>query len=204
MQKFIQQLRSITLSDTERARLRAALVAHMHENEASPWMWLFHAKRVQVFALSLVIVVGYGSSITLAAEGALPGDILYPIKTRVSEPVVRLITATSPAAFETNLLEKRLEEAETLDTGEKLRPELKEAVREIVHKQSIKAEESVLEEDTQREDINSGEERGNSERALEGVREKHKDILEKLELNLESAREQGKGREEESDHPERE
>ena len=74
----------------------------------------------------------------------------------------------------------------------------------IVHKQSIKAEESVLEEDTQRENINNGEERGNSERALEGVREKHKDILEKLELNLESAREQGKGREEEPDHPERE
>ena len=70
----------------------------------------------------------------------------------------------------------------------------------IVHKQSIKAEESVLEEDTQRENIN----RGNSERALEGVREKHKDILEKLELNLESAREQSKGREEEPDHPERE
>src|SRR3989338_3529685 len=74
----------------------------------------------------------------------------------------------------------------------------------IVHKQSIKAEESVLEEDTQRENINNGEERGNSERALEGVREKHKDILEKLELNLESAREQSKGREEEPDHPERE
>ncbi|KKW39353.1 MAG: hypothetical protein UY89_C0025G0003 [Parcubacteria group bacterium GW2011_GWA1_54_9] len=74
----------------------------------------------------------------------------------------------------------------------------------IVHKQSIKAEESVLEEDTQRENINGGEERGNSERALEGVREKHKDILEKLELNVESAREQSKGREEEPDHPERE
>jgi len=146
-QKLIHHLRSITLSDAERAALRAALIAHMRANGArrtipSPWSWFFYTKHVQVAFLSLLIIIGYGSSMTLAAEGALPGDILYPIKTRVNESVARLITATSPvaeAAFETKLLEKRLEEAETLDTRKKLDPELKHAVREVIRKQSIKA-----------------------------------------------------------------
>lgn len=146
-QKLIHHLRSITLSDAERAALRATLIAHMHESGTrravpSPWSWLLYTKHVQVAFLSLLIVIGYGSSMTLAAEGALPGDILYPIKTRVNESVARLVTATSPAAeatFETKLLEKRLEEAETLDTREKLDPELKRAVREVIREQSIKA-----------------------------------------------------------------
>ena len=146
-QKLINHLRSITLSDAERAASRAALIAHMRESgtrRAVPSLWsgLLYTKHVQVAFLSFLIVIGYGSSMTLAAEGALPGDILYPIKTRVNEPVARLITATSPAAeatFETKLLEKRLEEVETLDTREKLDPELKRVVREVIREQSIKA-----------------------------------------------------------------
>lgn len=150
-QKLIEHLRSITLSDTERATMRTALVRHMRERSAphgvrSPWSWLLHTRHAHVAFLSLIIVLGYGSSVTLATEGALPGDMLYPVKTRMIEPVTRLMTATSPAAkatFETQLLEKRLLEVETLDAEKKLNPELTQAVRKVIREQSIKAKEKI-------------------------------------------------------------
>ncbi len=131
--------------------MRAALLTKMREGAlvrptVSPWSHLFHRKRVQAAFLSILIIGSYGSSVTLAAENALPGEILYPIKTRVTEPVVRLMTATTPAAeakFETRLLEKRLEEVETLETREKLDPELTQEVRKVIREQSIKAKKKI-------------------------------------------------------------
>lgn len=149
--KFTKQLRAITLSDTERAALRASLLAKMRENVAqrpvlSPWSQFFFSKHTQAAFLSIIIVIGYGGSVSLAAEGALPGDILYPVKTRVTEPVARLITATSPAAeakFETRLLEKRLEEAESLESDKKLDSTLKQEVRKVIREQGIKAKKKI-------------------------------------------------------------
>lgn len=149
--KFTKQLRAITLSDTERAVLRASLLANMRENVAqrpavSLWLQFFFSKPVQAAFLSVIIVIGYGGSVSLAAEGALPGDILYSVKTRVTEPVARLITATSPAAeakFETRLLEKRLEEAESLETNKKLDPKITQEVRKVIREQSIKAKKKI-------------------------------------------------------------
>ena len=131
--------------------MRAALLAKMREGASlrptvSPWSHLFFSKRVQASFLSVLIILGYGSSITLAAEGALPGDILYPIKTRVTEPVARLVAATSPAAeakFETKLLERRLQEAESLETDKKLDQELKQEVRKVIREQSLKAKKKI-------------------------------------------------------------
>ncbi|MDO8741966.1 MAG: hypothetical protein Q7J45_00305 [bacterium] len=148
---FIKHLRSISLTEKERGELRVALLAKMRESTAqrpvpSPWSHLFFSKRAQASCLSVIIVLGYGSSATLAAEGALPGDILYPIKTKVAEPVARLVAATSPAAeakFETKLLERRLEEAETLETGKKLDQELKQEVRKVIREQSLKAKSKI-------------------------------------------------------------
>lgn len=131
--------------------MRAALLAKMREGASlrstvSPWSHLFFSKRVQAIFLSVLIILGYGSSITLAAEGALPGDILYPIKTRVTEPVARLVAATSPAAeakFETKLLERRLQEVESLETDKKLDQELKQKVRKVIREQRIKAKSKI-------------------------------------------------------------
>ena len=145
--KFIEELRSVALTESERVALRASLLAKMREGGAqrpvvSPWSHLFFSKRVQAGFLSMIIVMSYTSSVAFAAEGALPGDILYPIKTKVAEPVVRLVTVSTPAEeakFETKILERRLEEAETLEQDKKLDQELKREVRESVRAQSAKA-----------------------------------------------------------------
>lgn len=148
---FIKHLRSVSLTEKERGELRVALLAKMRESAAqrpvpSPWSHLFFSKRAQASFLSVIIVLGYGSSVSFAAESALPGDILYPIKTKVAEPVARLVTATSPAAeakFETKLLERRLQEAESLETDKKLDQELKQEVRKVIREQSLKAKKKI-------------------------------------------------------------
>ncbi len=220
-QKLITHLRSITLSDTERAALRASLVAKIREGTVprpvpSPWAWLLYAKRTQAAFLLAVIIISYGSTVTLAAEGSVPGDVLYPVKTRVSEPIVRMVTAISPearATFETGLLEKRLKEAETLDTRETFDPALRQSVRRVIREQSERAEknisdiekvpvvraphgetskseigtsspENVSEKRSQRrEDSIDDTREGDTRRALKEVREKHKRIIEKLDID---------------------
>ncbi len=148
---FIKHLRSVSLTKKERSDMRAVLLTKMRENASlrpivSPWAHLLFSKRVQASFLSVIIIIGYGSSVTFAAEGALPGDVLYPVKTKVTEPVARLVTATSPAAeakFETKLLERRLEEAESLETTKKLDPELKQEVRKVIREQSMRVKKTI-------------------------------------------------------------
>lgn len=148
----LASLRSVRLSSAEREALRSLLLAKMREarvlREAipSPWPPFFHAKRFQAALLLGVIIVSYGSSAALAAEGALPGDVLYPVKTRVVEPLARLVAARTPTAkadFEATLLDRRLREAEALlDDEETLDAPLREAVRERIRAQSARAEET--------------------------------------------------------------
>lgn len=212
-QKFIQQLRSVALSDKERESLRSTLIDTIRENKVarpvpSPWAWFLHAQHVQVAFLLLVIVISYGSTVTLSAENSLPGETLYPVKTFVAEPLARLITANTPSAqatFETKLLNERLKEAEALDTQSKLGATLRQTVREGIRAQSIKAEtrvsdaaeesraaavastspSQILTEEGPLQGSRGGSEEADthtSERVLQGVLNEHKRILEKLDL----------------------
>ena len=77
--------------------------------------------RVLVPALALVLVFG-GASTTAAAQGALPGDLLYPVKIFVNEGV-EVALATTPVAraqVQAKLAERRVEEAEALAATGKL------------------------------------------------------------------------------------
>lgn len=75
-----------------------------------------------VFA-STIIVSG---SISAFAQGALPGDLLYPVKTNVNEKliIVLAITPEDKAKTEAILATKRLEETEKLALEGKLNPTL--------------------------------------------------------------------------------
>lgn len=147
-EKFIERLRSLRLSGAEREALRAELIAKMLSDNPSrpilsPWSGLFATRRFQAAFLIALIIIGYGSSAALAAEGALPGDVLYPVKTRIVEPLARLVAAQTPeheADFETALLDRRLREAEALDDRKTLDAPLRETVRENVRAQSARTE----------------------------------------------------------------
>jgi hypothetical protein len=70
--------------------------------------------------LLIAAILAMGGGTAAAAENAVPGDLLYPIKTQVNEEV-RAALAISPeakAAWEAKRAERRLEESEKLaETG---------------------------------------------------------------------------------------
>lgn len=94
---------------------------------ASPFQF-FHAK--VLVPLSVVLVVFVSGTTAAAAQGALPGDVLYPVKLSINE-AVEVALATTPVAkaeVSAKLAVRRVEEAEVLaargeltqETGEKL------------------------------------------------------------------------------------
>lgn len=73
-------------------------------------------KPMPVFAVIAVITLIAGGGTSLAAESALPGDALYPVKVSVNEEVrgAFAISDEAKARLAANLAERRLQEAATL------------------------------------------------------------------------------------------
>ena len=124
----LSSAKTIGLKEHEHASGRALLADHMHDHPAmAPWyvrildvssVGLFAARMssFRTVATALVLVLMLGSGTSYAAEGALPGDILYPVKKVVNEGV-RGALAVSPqaqVAWQTERASRRLAEAETL------------------------------------------------------------------------------------------
>lgn len=106
---------------------------------------------IPAFAAVLIVVVSGGTA--AAAEGALPGDILYPIKIHVNEEM-RATLATSPKAkadWALSRAERRLEEAATLAIAGKL-DDVKRATLDVDIDEQIK---SAGENRTQLENSNA-------------------------------------------------
>lgn len=95
------------------------LVAHAEKHPApiaSPWKIYVSRFNLRYMTAALLAMVLSGGSAALAAEGALPGDVLYPVKIYINEPVQSafIVGDVSRARFETKKAVRRLEEIETL------------------------------------------------------------------------------------------
>lgn len=152
MKKFIKKLESISLTADEKNNLRQKLIKMTEEKPAvvspyqsisSIWNYFCQQREMQLTIVAIIFIIGFGSTMTLAAESSLPGQILYPIKVRVNEPIERLVSAFSPelkAEFEAKIFEKRLVEAEVLAKIEDLPGDKKEKVKAEIVKQTARAE----------------------------------------------------------------
>lgn len=74
----------------------------------------FTSKRMTAGLIALVLLLSGGTS--YAAEGAVPGDVLYPVKVDVNERVQSAfaVSDAAEAKLQAHLAEERLHEAETL------------------------------------------------------------------------------------------
>ncbi|KKW20007.1 MAG: hypothetical protein UY63_C0003G0020 [Parcubacteria group bacterium GW2011_GWA2_51_10] len=146
IEQLIQKAKTIALSGGERAAMRHNLERIMEVGEAKETLVVspisaasVHARaRVPVFVwrrfapltLGLVLTLGIGTS--FAAEGALPGEPLYPVKIHVNERIEYAL-ATSPhaeAKVEATHAIKRLDEAEKLAHAGKLDAKINNEIRE--------------------------------------------------------------------------
>ncbi|MDD5068597.1 MAG: hypothetical protein PHN89_03295 [Candidatus Pacebacteria bacterium] len=169
MQKIIERMREVKLSPSEKASLKASLFKEIDSKSAlfvpapvsSPYFAWFHfsKKHFEFVLASVLILVLFGGGVAFAANQSIPGDILYPVKTKVNEKVARFFhktSLTSEALFETNLMEERLNEAEKLSDSKKLEGSIKEEVRKDVSEQTDRAfkAESALDKEKKNKDDN--------------------------------------------------
>lgn len=141
LKKYAEKTR---LKASERAELRARILTYMEyhplTNKAVPQgktisysfsIFQQFGTRIAASAFAILfIVVG----VPIAAERAVPGDILYPVKTKINEEV-RAQFINSPyerIAFETELMERRIAEARLLEKEGKLSEEIEAQLAETV------------------------------------------------------------------------
>lgn len=157
MRQLIRVLRSIRLRDEEKVRMRNALLYYIQTNPVRNVdvprpiyqmsslfpLSLFRvitSKPMYIPAIILVLSL-MGGGVSYAAEGSVPGDLLYPIKVRLNEEVRSAVAFTPRAKAEwaVRRTERRLEEAQELLTQNRLNQEtrlrleegLGEATREV-------------------------------------------------------------------------
>ncbi|MBL8158496.1 hypothetical protein JNK62_03110 [bacterium] len=112
--------------------------------------WFSFAWIKQPIAAALALVFIFGSGVSYAAEGALPGDALYSVKTKINESVkVALATDTeAKASVQMELAERRIEEAAALAAENRLDADTQQslAVAFEAHAQSATAEVATIDE----------------------------------------------------------
>jgi hypothetical protein len=130
------------MSKRERDRIRASLVTYMEQGRSprlspystqSPYVFLSlqQGSRALAFLLILVMVVGSGGSLSLAASRSLPGDLLYPVKLSVNEELAVSFAGSveKKAEVQKARIKTRLEEATTLKASGKFTPTNTEIVQ---------------------------------------------------------------------------
>ena len=139
MDNIIKQLKSgakgTKLSFSEKEAIRNTLLVHVKQNPSqrnifenysirSPFsMESFRSKRVTAGIVILGLLLG--GSVSFAAENALPGDALFPIKVNVNEKIRGAVAVTSKAKSEwdVRLVERRIEEVEKIAKDKSASPE---------------------------------------------------------------------------------
>jgi hypothetical protein len=124
MKKYLNNIKAeashIRMSTAEKASMRAAIfgAASPVHVQKSPYVFLsfFSSHEVRMVMAGLLAFVLVGSGTASAAQGALPGDLLYPIKLSITEKVEAVLapTVADKATFEMKLAERRIEEAQAL------------------------------------------------------------------------------------------
>ena len=143
---------NISLTHEEREKMKSVLNAYMAMKpirapatapKTSAFGWFFTLRPV---ALLLVFAVFASSAgISYAAEGALPGDILYPVKTRVNEPLRGAIalSASAKTAWAMDVAGERIKEAATLAASGRLDAQMQQELRSDFERHARQATENI-------------------------------------------------------------
>ena len=137
MNNFIEQLKNVArrigLDPASKADIKASLLRFIEVNEIvrghdvsrqisqSKVILSFLTKPMSIL-LVLALLLGVGGGTSFAAEQALPGDILYPVKVDFNEKVTAAfsVNAEARAQLEAKFAERRLEEASKLASEDRL------------------------------------------------------------------------------------
>ena len=129
LEKLNKEAKEIFLAKDEKSAIRNILISYSRKspfinekngNLISPYSAFFsfsflRNKRVLVSAFVIILLL-LGGGTSYAAQQALPGDILYPIKINVSEKIADLMVFSKEAKVKLNekIIKTRLEEMDKL------------------------------------------------------------------------------------------
>ena len=165
--EYLKSLGNVKLSETSRARIESDLLeyAKFHPVRVPadsrfnrvPFGTLF-GNKLTIMPIAIFIAVFAAAGTSFAANGAVPGDLLYPVKTSINENVGSALAlgADAEARFETKLLEERIKEAQELKAEGRLTGDLAQTVSEnIANQASIALATSMNSDVAVRSDVES-------------------------------------------------
>ncbi|MEK7460562.1 MAG: hypothetical protein AAB628_03380 [Patescibacteria group bacterium] len=125
------------LADSEKASIRQELIRYAEAHPASyvphaKSPFSFHMRSKRVLSGTVLLGILLGGSLSFAAETALPGNILYPIKVNINEPArgALLVSEQEKADWDMRLVERRLAEIAKLSASENTSPEVQQLAEE--------------------------------------------------------------------------
>lgn len=140
--KGIDELKNIRLSSAEKEGILKKIFATPVESpyvKPSPFFALIFSQHTRVFvAASLIFVISFGG-VLYASDDALPGDVLYPVKTAMIEPMLNVVYSApeKKLVWEEEKVERRIAEAEKLLEKDELSEDKLVELEEKIEKSSI-------------------------------------------------------------------
>lgn len=200
MSKFNHHIhiQEAVLTREEKAVLRARLRIYV-QKEQTFWAQFSFASffySLRVVALGFASVVFVTGGISYAAEGTLPGDILYTVKIEINERLRGWTAISREAQAEWSIAQtgRRLEEVERLVVGSGLDDATRDQMASQVEKSANEAGKAISQLKTERIEIAAGtSSRLESslrihERALMQVAEEREDLSSQIHVILETVR----------------
>ena len=147
----------IALTQEERASMRRTIHAYMEMKplrtlsasrssvSAFPWLHMYYRPFAAVLVLGLFVS---SAGVSYAAQQALPGDLLYPIKTNVDEPIqgALALSASAKTEWAMAVAGDRIEEAATLAAEGRLDPSTQAALQQNFQEHAAIAENNIAQE----------------------------------------------------------
>ena len=137
----IEELKKIRMTDAEKSRIFETVLStpikspYMKKVSMFAFVYSHHAK--MIIATSLIVVISF-SGVTYASDSSLPGDLLYPIKTRVVETTLDVVNQSSEKkiVWEEEKVSRRIIEAEKLAENDELDDERSEELERKIEESS--------------------------------------------------------------------
>jgi len=204
LQKGIENIRSVKLNETEKTEMLKNISVYMDElskkvpRTPSPYFNVFSIYIRRQFVMVSVLLLFFGTiggATVIASKESLPGDLLYPIKVNVTEPVVGVMTInkTSKIDWEVEKADRRLHEAETLVEQGRLDNQSRVRIEELFSGNINRIDELAIQENVGTDSVVASstaettrelEKINNTRDDFEKAVSKHTDNLEKMKERL--------------------
>lgn len=136
------------LTDEERAKGSNEFKALMEKGLPSPYSQfvLRHKKRITNICLVACFILIFTTGTVSASNTSLPGDFLYPIKTKISEPLEEILAIGPKAKAEVAVKHaiERVKEATELSVVGKISQKNQDAINAEIARESNTARESIV------------------------------------------------------------